>query len=113
MHVRVVPTQVNWPTRQLFRDGAARMSCLAGIGGRVKSLVATAKKAERILVIDGCPLNCARHTLQLAGFRNFDHLQLHTIGFRKGSCPATKEKVSAGVEIAKTILSGAGKNHQL
>ena len=99
--------------RQLSRDGAARMSCLAGIGGRVKSLVLTAEKAERILVVDGCPLNCARHTLQLAGFQNFDHLELHKIGIRKGSCPVTEERISAGVEAAKTILSGVDKNHQL
>ena len=98
--------------RQRARAGAARMSCLAGIGGRVKSLVMTAEKAERILVIDGCPLNCARHTLQLAGFQNFDHLELHKIGMRKGSCPVTEERISAGVEAAKTMLSGIDKNHQ-
>ena len=96
--------------RRLSHEGAARMSCLAGIGGRVKSLVTTAEKAERILVIDGCPLNCARHTLRLAGFQNFDHLELHKIGFRKGSCPVTEERISAGVQAAKTILSGADKD---
>jgi len=72
--------------RQITRDGAAQMSCLAGIGGRVKSLVSIAQKAERILVIDGCPLNCAAHTLRLAGFQKFDHLELHKIGICKGSC---------------------------
>ena len=99
--------------RQLSRDGAARMSCLAGIGGRVKSLVTTAEKAGRILVVDGCPLNCARHTLRLAGFQKFDHLELHKIGIRKGSCPVTEERISAGVEAAKTILSGVDQNRQL
>src|SRR5665213_4608545 len=78
--------------RQLTRDGSAQMSCLAGIGGRVKSLVATAEKAERILVVDGCPLNCAAHTLKLAGFQKFDHLELHKIGVRKGSCPVNEER---------------------
>ena len=73
--------------RKLTREGAAKMSCLAGIGGRVKSLVATAEKAERILVVDGCPLNCAAHTLRLAGFKKFDHLELHRLGVRKGSTP--------------------------
>ncbi len=97
--------------RQLSRDGVARMSCLAGIGGRVKSLVTTAEKAERILVVDGCPLNCARHTLQLAGFQNFGHLELHKIGIRKGSCPVTEERISAGVGAAKIMLSGVDKNH--
>jgi uncharacterized metal-binding protein len=92
--------------RQLTRDGAAQMSCLAGIGGRVKSLIAKAEKAERMLVIDGCPLNCAAHTLKLAGFQKFDHLELHKFGIRKGSCPVTDERVAFGVETAKKILTG-------
>ena len=56
--------------RQLTRAGVAEMSCLAGIGGRVKSIVGRGEKAERILVIDGCPLNCARKTLELPASRN-------------------------------------------
>ena len=91
--------------RQLTRDSAAQMSCLAGIGGRVKSLVIKAENAERILVVDGCPLNCAAHTLRLAGFNRFDHLELHKIGFRKGSCPVTEERIASGVEAAKKILA--------
>jgi len=91
--------------RRLAREGTAEMSCLAGIGGRVKNLVAKAAKAERILVVDGCPLNCAAHTLRLAGFQNFEHLELHKIGMRKGSCPVTEDLVSAGVQAAREILS--------
>ncbi len=91
--------------RQLTHEGVARMSCLAGIGGRVKSLVATAEKAEHILVVDGCPLNCAAHTLNLAGFQKFDHLELHKIGMRKGACPVTEERIVSGVAAAKKILA--------
>lgn len=91
--------------RRLTRDGAAQMSCLAGIGGRVKSLVLKAEHAGRILVVDGCPLNCAAHTLTLAGFQKFDHLELHKIGIRKGSSPVTAERIASGVVAAKKILS--------
>lgn len=91
--------------RQLTRDGAAQMSCLAGIGGRVKGLVMKAEKAERILVVDGCPLNCAAHTLRLAGFEKFEHLELHKLGIRKGSCPVTDERIADGVTAAKEILA--------
>lgn len=91
--------------RRLAREGAAEMSCLAGIGGRVKPLVNKAAKAERILVVDGCPLNCARHTLELAGFNKFEHLELHKLGIRKGSCPVTEERIATGVEAAKQILA--------
>jgi len=91
--------------RRLTREGTAEMSCLAGVGGRVRSLLRKAESAERILVVDGCPLNCARHTLELAGFQKFDHLELHKIGLRKGSCPVTDERIAAGVAAAKRLVS--------
>jgi len=91
--------------RELTRAGAAQMSCLAGIGGRVKSLLSKAEHAESILVIDGCPLNCARHTLELAGFQKFQHLELHRLGLRKGSCPPTPERVALATEAAVRLLA--------
>lgn len=91
--------------RNLTREGVAEMGCLAGIGGRVKPLVNKAAAAERILAIDGCPLNCARHTLELAGFTRFDHLELHTLGLKKHSCPATPENIATGTAAAKVVLS--------
>lgn len=96
--------------RQITREGVAEMSCLAGIGGRVKPLVNRAVAAERILAIDGCPLNCTRHTLELAGFKHFDHLELQKLGLRKGSCPVTEEKIATGVAAAKAMLSNAASN---
>jgi uncharacterized metal-binding protein len=92
--------------RRLTREGVAEMSCLAGIGGRVKPLVNRAAAAECILAIDGCPLNCTRHTLELAGFKKFEHLELHRLGFRKNSCPVTDERIETGVKAAKKILAG-------
>ncbi len=91
--------------RELTRAGMAEMSCLAGIGGRVKSTMAKGEKAERILVIDGCPLNCARKTLELAGLKKFDHLGLHELGLRKGNCPVTEEHIAAGVAAAARLVA--------
>jgi uncharacterized metal-binding protein len=91
--------------RQLTREGVAEMSCLAGIGGRVKPLVNKAASAERILAIDGCPLNCTRHTLELAGFKDFEHLELHKLSILKGSCPVTDDRIATGVTAAKQMLS--------
>jgi uncharacterized metal-binding protein len=91
--------------RRLSNEGHARMSCLAGVGGRVKPLLRTAQEAERILVIDGCPLNCARHTLLGAWITKFDHLALQDIGLRKGSCPVSDGAVQQGVAAAVEIIS--------
>jgi uncharacterized metal-binding protein len=42
----------------------ADMSCIAGVGGDVPSLVRVAKSGKPIIVLDGCPLHCARHSLK-------------------------------------------------
>ena len=91
--------------RRLAREGTAEMSCLAGIGGRVKSLMTKAENADRILAVDGCALNCARHALALAGYDNIEHLELHQLGMKKNSCPVTEERIAIGMEAAKKILS--------
>jgi uncharacterized metal-binding protein len=95
--------------RVLSQQKLGEMSCLAGIGGRVKPLINKAAKARHIVAIDGCPLNCARHTLEHAGFHAVQHLELHRLGLRKGSCPPTEERlalaVAAGKELIHTIES--------
>lgn len=47
----------------LDRDGIAEMSCIAGVGGGVAPLVETATSGRKIVVIDGCPLECANQCL--------------------------------------------------
>lgn len=98
--------------RVLSQRKLGEMSCLAGIGGRVKPLMNKAAKADHIVAIDGCPLNCARHTLTQAGFENLRHLELHRFGLRKGSCPPTEERlaiaVQAGSELIETIKQANG-----
>lgn len=79
--------------RKLTADGVARMFCLAGIGGRVSGIVKTTEAASRIVAIDGCPLSCARKTLEEAGLKDFVHVQLADLGFTKGESPVTEERV--------------------
>ena len=79
--------------RKLAADGVAKMFCLAGIGGRVSGILKTTEAASTIVAIDGCPLNCARKTLEEAGFTNFAHVQLADLGFKKGESPVTEERV--------------------
>ena len=87
--------------RQMTRDGSGKMYCLAGIGGRVSGILASTESAAKILAIDGCALNCAKKTLELAGFDNIEHLGLAEIGFQKGSSHSTPENI-AKVALAAT-----------
>ncbi len=79
--------------RKLTADGVAKMFCLAGIGGRVSGILKTTEAASKIVAIDGCPLNCARKSLEEAGFTDFGHVQLADLGFKKGESPVTEERV--------------------
>jgi uncharacterized metal-binding protein len=79
--------------RQMTKDGTGKMYCLAGIGGRVDAIMANTRAAARILAIDGCRQECSRKTLELAGFRHFEHLKLEQLRFKKGEVPVTPERV--------------------
>lgn len=90
--------------RRLNKLGVAKMSCLAGVGGRVKSITNTVQKAEELLMIDGCPLECGANSLRLAGITEFKHLKLHEVGIRKHESEVSDENVETLVESAKELL---------
>jgi uncharacterized metal-binding protein len=79
--------------RQMTLDLMGKMYCLAGIGGRVEGILANTKAAAAVLVIDGCKEECARKTLELAGFKDFQHLKLAEMGFKKGETPVTPARI--------------------
>jgi small redox-active disulfide protein 2 len=93
--------------RQLARDDVGKMSCLAGVGGRVPGILETVSQASEILVIDGCPMACARHTMEQAGFTNFIHLRLWELGFVKGSSPVTSEAIDKVVASGRAQLGSS------
>jgi len=68
---------------RLDRAGEAEMSCIAGVGGDVPSLVNKARSGRVIVALDGCALNCARHCLARHGVKPDVHVQLQEFGVRK------------------------------
>jgi len=91
--------------RKLTREGAGKMYCLAGVGGHIEDMLLNVQAAGKILAIDGCPKDCARQTLEHAGFKDFAHLRLSDIGFAKGASPANEESIGIAVEHAKPLLA--------
>ncbi len=92
--------------RKLTREGAGKMFCLTGIGGRVASIVKTAKAADKIVALDGCAQNCAHHCLEEAGFKNFAHIQLGELGMEKGMSPVTDDAIARAAVAAAGHLAG-------
>ena len=68
---------------RLDRDGAAEMSCIAGVGGGVTGLVKTAQSGRSILALDGCVLACTAACLAKAGVTADIHLVLSDHGVKK------------------------------
>jgi uncharacterized metal-binding protein len=90
--------------RRLDAADKAWMSCLAGIGGRVSGLMANAAAAPVLIAIDGCPHDCAKKTLELAGFTNVKHVRVTDLGFIKGKTPATADAVQTVVSRVAALL---------
>jgi uncharacterized metal-binding protein len=90
--------------RQLNSEGAGKMFCLAGIGGRVRAIMETTQNAAHILAIDGCSLDCVKLCIEEAGFMEFDHMRVTDLGLEKGKSPATDENIVAVVKAAKEKL---------
>lgn len=90
--------------RRLDAENKAWMSCLAGIGGRVSGLMANAAAAPALLAIDGCPLDCAKKTLEFAGLTNVKHLRVTDLGFKKGKTPASEDAIRNVTDTAVALL---------
>lgn len=65
------------------QEGHAEMSCIAGVGGDVKSLVNVAKSGRKIVAIDGCPLACVKQTLARHQVEPTWHIELTKMGIKK------------------------------
>ncbi len=50
-------------------EGVGAMACLAGVGAHLSGFVLSAKECDRLVVIDGCPQECAA--------KIFAHLDIH------------------------------------
>jgi uncharacterized metal-binding protein len=88
----------NYLALQLDRKAVAEMSCIAGVGGNVKKLVRTAMSGRQLIVIDGCPLACAKACLGKYNLQPDIHFELTSLGVAK------KNHVDFNLQQANEIL---------
>ncbi|MBN1516432.1 putative zinc-binding protein [Candidatus Sumerlaeota bacterium] len=91
--------------RELTRQGAGKMFCLAGVGGRVPGIMDTTRSAKTILAIDGCSTHCVKECLLQAGFTQFEHLSLTELDMPKGKTEANTENINKVVAAAVAKLA--------
>jgi uncharacterized metal-binding protein len=68
---------------KLTQDGLGNFFCLAGIGGHVSGMIESTKAGKMIVAIDGCPVACAKKTLEHAGFNIDEYVQVTDLGIEK------------------------------
>ena len=73
----------NYVAIKLDRSGLAEMSCIAGVGGDVPTLVRVAQSGRPIIALDGCKLHCVRNCLRRHGMEPTVHHTLTDYGIKK------------------------------
>jgi uncharacterized metal-binding protein len=66
------------------------MTCLAGVGADLSGFVESAKAADLNIAVDGCPVQCAKKTLERIGITPVSFV-LTDYGIEKGKTPLTEE----------------------
>jgi uncharacterized metal-binding protein len=68
---------------RLAQEGVGRYFCLAGIGGHVSGMIESTKAGKMLIAIDGCPVGCAKKTLEHTGFNIDEYVQVTELGIEK------------------------------
>ena len=94
--------------REMMFSGCGSMFCLAGLGAGIQGMIQTAKDADVNLVIDGCPMDCAKKVFEEAGIANYQYIRVTDLGIEKTKgVRATDEQVAKIVAKAKETLAKA------
>jgi len=68
---------------KLTQEGMGRFFCLAGIGAHVSGMIESTKAGKMLVAIDGCPVACAKKTLEHAGFNIDEYVQVTDLEIEK------------------------------
>lgn len=68
---------------RLAMGGTGKMACLAAVSAGMPGPVTGAKQARMVLAIDGCPVKCARKTLEKADVKVTHHVLVTDLGLKK------------------------------
>lgn len=92
--------------RELMFSGCGAMFCLAGLGAGIPGMIQTAKDADMNVVIDGCPMECARKIFDKAGVTNYVQFKVTDLGIEKAKgVRPTQEQVDRVVAKAREIIA--------
>ena len=94
--------------RELAAEGRGTMFCLAGLGAGIEAMVQTARDADLNVVLEGCPMDCAKKIFDRAGLTNYVQVKVTDLGIeKKKGVRAADSEVARAVAKAKEVLGRA------
>ena len=90
---------------ELAKEGCGKLFCLAGIGTHLDTMI-VATKDRKLVVIDGCPVQCGKKILEHAGLKADLPIVVTDLGIEKthnlkvepGDCGMVMEKAKEGMK---------------
>jgi uncharacterized metal-binding protein len=89
--------------RKVRNNGLRTMKCLAQVAINNKSLI-DSLKSSNVLVIDGCPIDCAKKILENAGLKDYNYLRITDHGYQKGNTTINDKTINEVYALAKTYI---------
>ncbi len=87
---------------ELAQEGFGKFYCLAGIGAHLSKFVQGAKDNPDVVVVDGCPVGCAKKIVEHAEISASKYLVVTKLGIEKNYILEIKEnevgKVKEGIK---------------
>ena len=94
--------------RELMFSGCGSVWCLAGLGADIQGMIQTAKDADLNVVIDGCPMDCAKKVFDRVGVTNYRQIRVTDLGIEKvKGVRCTREQVDRVIAAAKDVIAQA------
>ena len=92
---------------QLTEEGYGSIACVALLATGAESMVASALNADEVVILDGCPMLCAKKIAGAQGVAPGQHLVLTELGITKGP---SKDYSGADIEnIVAACWKGEGR----
>ena len=93
---------------ELTQEGFGKFFCLAGIGAHLDKFVQSAKNNPEVVVIDGCPVGCAKRVVEHAEIPISKYLVVTKLGIEKNHILEIKKEEIKKVKLAVRNLQQEG-----
>jgi uncharacterized metal-binding protein len=94
---------------QLTEEGYGNIACVALLAIGTETLIANAKNADEVVILDGCPMLCAKKIADAQGVPAAQHLVMTELGITKG--PSKNYSEDDIEKIVSACWGGEGKKN--